>query len=103
MESNAVDKVDDFEEQVCAQRIASCLTGALILCLQMRSAFWRGATLLEKSESSVDQHRKPTSDMPRDTEGLNEIPKNVVLLESAMGKLMDKVAHKALMSLILPG
>lgn len=73
---------------------------ALTLCPQMRSAFWRGATLLEKSDSSVGQHRKPTSDMPRGTEGLNEILKNVMLLESAMAKLMDKVAHKTHVAII---
>jgi hypothetical protein len=38
--------------------------------------------------------------MPRGTEGLNEIPKKVVLLESAMAKLMDKVAHKTHVAII---
>jgi hypothetical protein len=67
--------------------------------LQMRSAFWRGVTLLKESDSSepdVGQHQGgPVAEAGPSTgaEGFNELPKKVMLLEPVIGKLMDKVAH----------
>jgi hypothetical protein len=62
----------------------------------MRSAFWRGVTLLKELDSDVSQHQGSTiasSGPSRDTEGFSETPKNASLLEPVISKLMDKVAQ----------
>lgn len=69
------------------------------LCLQMRSAFWRGATLLKELDLYITVDAGQRQEEPAasagpstDTEGFRELPRDVALLESVIGKLMDKVA-----------
>jgi hypothetical protein len=67
--------------------------------LQMRSAFWRGVSLLGDSNSDGRQCRGSTEaslGTSKDTEGFSEVPKNVSLLEPVIDKLIDKVADKLL-------
>lgn len=61
----------------------------------MRSAFWRGVTLLKESDTA-GQHQGAmvaSSSLLRDAKGFSGAPKNASLLEPVIGKLMDKVAH----------
>jgi hypothetical protein len=59
----------------------------------MQSAFWRGVTLLNESQSDGGQHRgemaAPSGSSSR-AEGFSEIPNNVVALEPVIGRLIDK-------------
>jgi hypothetical protein len=92
-------KNNNFEEEVCVQKTSVAPDGAIIQCLQMRSAFWRGVTLLKESDSSepdVGQHQgEPVAEAGPSTsaEAFSELPKHVILLKPVIGKLMDKVAH----------
>jgi hypothetical protein len=61
----------------------------------MRSAFWKGVDVLNESDSGADKCPGPTagpSGPSADTEGFNEVPKNVTLLQPVINKLVDKVA-----------
>jgi hypothetical protein len=67
----------------------------------MRSAFWRGVTLLKESDSDASQCRGSmvaSSGPSRYAEGFSEAPKNVSLLEPVIGRLMEKVARKVVLS-----
>jgi hypothetical protein len=67
--------------------------GAMVKCLQMRSAFWRGVTLLKETpDPDVDQHQ--WEQVASATEGFRELPRNVALLKNVMYKLARKVAHE---------
>ena len=78
------------------------LPEALIPCLQMHSAFWRGAVHLKKELDSsialdVGQHQgelAASSGPSTDLEGFSELPRNVMCLEGVIGKLTTKVAHR---------
>jgi len=66
----------------------------------MRSAFWRGATILKQSDSDVGQCQESTvasSGASRNAEGFTEVPKNVKALELVIGMLVDKVGHRAIL------
>ena len=61
----------------------------------MRSAFWRGVSLLSDSKSDGGQHQSSTESSlgtSKNAEGFSEVPKNVSLLEPVIDKLIDKVA-----------
>jgi hypothetical protein len=76
------------------------LDGAIIQCSQMRSAFWRGVTLLKELNSlepDVCQHQgEPVAEAgpSTSTKGFSELLKKVMPLEPVTGKLMHKVAHE---------
>lgn len=80
--------------------------GTLILCLQMRSAFWRGVALLRELDSSVPdvaQHQGEPAAFAgpsTDAESFDNLPKNVMLLEGLIGKLTDKVTQERMTDLI---
>jgi hypothetical protein len=67
---------------------------------QMRSAFWRGVALLKESDLSnpdVDQYQgEPvtSADLSTNAKGFSELLKNVMLLEAAISRLMDKVSQE---------
>lgn len=68
----------------------------------MRSAFWRGVTLLKELNSDESQRQGSmtvSSGPSRDTEGFSEAPQNASLLEPVMSRLRDKVAQGSLISL----
>jgi hypothetical protein len=62
----------------------------------MRSAFWRGVMLLKELDSDAGS-MAASSGPSRDTEGFGGAPKNVSLLEPAIGKLRDKVACRVIL------
>jgi hypothetical protein len=62
----------------------------------MRSAFWRGVMLLKELDSDAGS-MAASSGPSRDTEGFSGAPKNVSLLEPAIGKLRDKVACRVIL------
>jgi hypothetical protein len=62
----------------------------------MCSAFWRGVMLLKELDSDAGS-MAASSGPSRDTEGFSGAPKNVSLLEPAIGKLRDKVACRVIL------
>lgn len=84
---------NNFEEEV---GVKGChLTRALIGCLQMRRAFWRGVSLLDETQPYEGQRREKAapSGPSSQREVFSEIPKNVVALKSVIGKITEKVAQ----------
>ena len=90
---------NSFEDKVYV-RIASQWAGELIWCLQMRSAFWRGAMILKQSDSDAGQCQEWTvasSGTSRNAEGFTKVPKNVKVLESVINMLVDKIGHRVIL------
>lgn len=76
---------------------------ALIRCLKMRSAFWRGVALLKGSSSNLGGSQGPAvgpSNSSASTKGFSEVPKNVALLKPVIRQLIDKVNQHMIPSIL---
>ncbi|KAF8262979.1 hypothetical protein EI94DRAFT_1807978 [Lactarius quietus] len=68
---------------------------------KMRSAFWRGVRMLKDADSDGRQcweSMGESSGPSTSTEGINEVPKNVIFLEPVIGKLIGKVSSRVILS-----